>query len=301
MKASVIIPVFNQKKSIRIVLESLKYQTISKDEYEIIVVDDCSNENIEEEVTRYSNDHDIKYIRHLQNKGVSAVRNTGACKAKNDVLIFSDGDRVLSKNFVSEHIKCHLNNNSIVVGEIVELFADISHVEPDVFIHELFTNKYRRLMRYYNYTECVFNIFNDAGETESNLPWIAFVAGNSSIRKIKYDELNGYDEKFTAWGMENLEFGYRALRNGLKYIFAKKAVSIHIYHTNSRQVSSNIEYFQNKHGLHDILSRYQSFIEGEISLEMLNSVDDAAFLSGGGTYYRRKRLGKPYIGNQEVM
>lgn len=45
LKASVIVPTYNRKKLLNYTLESLSKQTMNKEEYEIIICDDGSNDN----------------------------------------------------------------------------------------------------------------------------------------------------------------------------------------------------------------------------------------------------------------
>jgi len=62
---SVIIPVYNSEHSIGACLESLKRQTISRDKYEIIVVDDGSTDKTAGIVKTF-----IRGIRGLQQRGI---------------------------------------------------------------------------------------------------------------------------------------------------------------------------------------------------------------------------------------
>ena len=76
---SIIIPTFNRRDYITIALDSVMAQTYT--DYEIIVVDDGSNDNTREVVKKFR-DNRIRYIRHPENKGCSAARNTGIKMAR---------------------------------------------------------------------------------------------------------------------------------------------------------------------------------------------------------------------------
>jgi len=86
---SVVIPTYNRAhvvgRAIRSVLNQI-YQ-----DFEIIVVDDGSTDNTEEVVNCF-NDPRICYIRHEQNKGGSAARNTGISMARGKYIAFLDSD-----------------------------------------------------------------------------------------------------------------------------------------------------------------------------------------------------------------
>jgi len=61
-------------------------------EKEIILVDDCSSKPIEPDVMNMIQTHGIKLLRHDQNRGLSASRNTGIAAAKHDWVVPLDAD-----------------------------------------------------------------------------------------------------------------------------------------------------------------------------------------------------------------
>ncbi|MEO0072173.1 MAG: glycosyltransferase family 2 protein [candidate division WOR-3 bacterium] len=86
MKLSVIIPVYNERESIRDVIEKIKKIPIDK---EIIVVDDASNDGTQEVLRTIS---DIKLVSHLKNQGKGAAIRTGLKVAQGDLVIIQDAD-----------------------------------------------------------------------------------------------------------------------------------------------------------------------------------------------------------------
>ncbi|MCK5607342.1 glycosyltransferase [Candidatus Pacearchaeota archaeon] len=88
-KVSVIIPTYNRSHVIYRSIQSVLNQTYQ--DFEIIVVDDGSTDNTED-VIRNFNDSRIIYIRHNDNKGVAAARNTGIKASKSEYIAFQDSD-----------------------------------------------------------------------------------------------------------------------------------------------------------------------------------------------------------------
>ncbi len=86
-KVSVIIPTYNRMKYVTRAVESVLAQTYK--DYEVIVVDDGSNDNTQQNLKGYQDK--IKYI-YQDNSGVSAARNTGIKFAKGEWLAFLDSD-----------------------------------------------------------------------------------------------------------------------------------------------------------------------------------------------------------------
>ena len=89
---SVIIPVYNNSKTIRRPLDSLKVQSFKG--FEVIIVDDCSDdfEDLEHVVDDYKDNLKIKVVRHQVNKNGAAARNTGVLYATAPYVAFLDSD-----------------------------------------------------------------------------------------------------------------------------------------------------------------------------------------------------------------
>lgn len=88
-KVSVIIPAFNREGTIDRALNSVLDQDFEN--FEIIVVDDCSDDDTVEVVMEFDDDR-IKCIQHHTNKGASEARNTGIKCAKGQYIAFLDSD-----------------------------------------------------------------------------------------------------------------------------------------------------------------------------------------------------------------
>jgi len=86
---SVIIPTYNREQLIARSLKSVLSQTYQ--DFEIIIVDDGSTDNTEEVVSSFNDDR-IRYIRHEENKGEAAARNTGIKAARGDYIAYQDSD-----------------------------------------------------------------------------------------------------------------------------------------------------------------------------------------------------------------
>lgn len=89
MTISVILPTYNRSGCLVAAMNSVLAQ--SHEDLELIVVDDCSTEDIES-VVRNVGDHRTRYVRRARNGGAAAARNTGLGHAKGDYLAFQDSD-----------------------------------------------------------------------------------------------------------------------------------------------------------------------------------------------------------------
>src|SRR5262249_38770907 len=87
---SVITPCYNRARSIAAAIESVQCQTVQ--DWELVVVDDGSADNLEETIQDYSDDVRIRLVRHAYSRGEPAARNTGIAAAHGRFVAFLDSD-----------------------------------------------------------------------------------------------------------------------------------------------------------------------------------------------------------------
>lgn len=100
MKLSIIVPVFNVEKYIARCLDGLLEQDMS--EYEIIVVNDGTQDKSMDYVRYYSEMHSNIVIIEQKNGGLSSARNTGIRYAKGEYLFFCDSDDTIIPNCLNK-------------------------------------------------------------------------------------------------------------------------------------------------------------------------------------------------------
>jgi glycosyltransferase involved in cell wall biosynthesis len=86
---SIIVPTYNRGQLIARSVKSVLNQTYR--DFELIIVDDASTDNTEEVVSSF-NDKRIRYIRHEENRGEAAARNTGIKAARCNYIAYQDSD-----------------------------------------------------------------------------------------------------------------------------------------------------------------------------------------------------------------
>jgi glycosyltransferase involved in cell wall biosynthesis len=89
LKVSVVIPVYNEERTIREIIERVEAVPVEK---EIIAVDDYSTDNTWEELKKLADEGRIRLFRHKMNKGKGAACRTGISKITGDVVIIQDAD-----------------------------------------------------------------------------------------------------------------------------------------------------------------------------------------------------------------
>ena len=98
IKASVIIPSYNEERDIGKCLKSLQSQTLK--DFEVIVVDDGSTDNTRKIVKKFKK---VKLLKG-KHKGPGFSRNLGSKKAKGKILVFIDSDMEFDKDYLKNLI-----------------------------------------------------------------------------------------------------------------------------------------------------------------------------------------------------
>jgi glycosyltransferase involved in cell wall biosynthesis len=278
MKASVIIPAYNQAERLYLTLVSLSHQTCDPSLFEVIVVDDGSVDETSPIVQSYSAPYHLKYI-HQPNRGRAISRNQGVRESSGDTLIFNDCDRAVCSHFVEAHLARHgLLSDSVVIGAVFEFFfSDLSSRRKELAedIEHGFS-KFARFAREYPYAKVVSKIYEPDGTTAWPIPWISFFSGNVSVSRKAFEEIGGFDEAFTGWGCEHFELGYRLYQAGLQYIFEPSARNYHFAHRREdnfyqANLRASFEYFKRKHPRQEV-EQLENFIKGNLSLQEYNAL-----------------------------
>lgn len=95
IKLSIIVPAYNIESYISSCIESLLSQDIKESDYEIIIINDGSNDNTFNIINNYKLCKSIKIINQT-NKGLSEARNIGVKHSKGEYIWFVDGDDTIT-------------------------------------------------------------------------------------------------------------------------------------------------------------------------------------------------------------
>jgi glycosyltransferase involved in cell wall biosynthesis len=87
---SVVVPAYNPGSRLAATIESVRAQTFG--DWEIVVVDDCSPEDVRAALGSFADDPRLRLVRHDTNGGPSAARNTGVAHARGRFVAFLDAD-----------------------------------------------------------------------------------------------------------------------------------------------------------------------------------------------------------------
>ena len=100
---SVVIPTYGRPEMLQEAIESIARQDYAP--IEVIIVDDASPQPVEPSLSLRDVDRSITHIRHDENRGANAARNTGISAARGEILAFLDDDDRWLPNTVSAFVR----------------------------------------------------------------------------------------------------------------------------------------------------------------------------------------------------
>ncbi len=231
MKVSFVIPVFNHLEITLRCLESLK-ETVSGIDYEIIVVDDHSDENTARELQSLANDT-TTVIRNDKNYGYAKSNNIGADQAKGTYLLLLNNDLEFSGKWL-EPLLAGLKRRKVGIVGNVQIDATTGEIDHSGFLFDgkgALRHK-RTPNRRGKYTE-----------------FHAVTGACLAIRRDLFRELGGLDERYEN-GCEDIDLCFKAKERGMKTIVANRSVIRHYVSStrgaNSLRNERNMRLFQEK-------------------------------------------------------
>lgn len=129
IKLSIIIPAYNVEQYITECLDSIVNAVAGVDDYEIIVVEDCSTDNTLALLKNISSNYkNLKLLINQNNLGLSGARNKALKYSLGHYIAFVDSDDMLSYGILAEAIKKIADNNI----DIIEFNFKQFNLEADI-------------------------------------------------------------------------------------------------------------------------------------------------------------------------
>ncbi len=171
---SVIIPVLNDAKRLKLCLEALEQQTYPKNAYEIIVVDNGSDpEECIEDITAQFENAIAAYESYPSSFG---ARNKGISLAKGEIIAFTDADCLPASNWIEKGVSKLLSvqNCGMVAGRVDVFFKDPDRATPVELYESITAFPQKELVERYQYaaTANVFTfkkVIEQVGKFEASL------------------------------------------------------------------------------------------------------------------------------------
>lgn len=112
---SIIIPCYNCEDTLEEAVDSCFTQGL--DDFEIVMVDDCSTDKTREVMKSLASKHpEIKLFYHNENKGGGSTRNTATSKATSNLIFCLDSDDILTPHTLSKMVDMQNKTNADGIG-----------------------------------------------------------------------------------------------------------------------------------------------------------------------------------------
>jgi glycosyltransferase involved in cell wall biosynthesis len=235
VRVSLVLITYNWPRALELVLDSIASQSRLPDE--VIVTDDGSGEDTREVVVRAARAFPCR-LAHVwqEDRGFRAARarNRGIAAARGDYVILIDGDMVLHRDFVADHLMLALPAHSLQGGRLNASAQETA-----------------RLLAGGRARFAPWMPGRFPPHRALRMPWLARIKARSSsggrifscnMSAWREDLLrvNGFDERFEGYGGEDQELAKRLRHAGVRRRQLKFAgLAIHLHHDSRAPVDPN--------------------------------------------------------------
>lgn len=207
--ASVVIPTFNRRESLRGVLDALARQTTAPGVFEVLVICDGCTDGTDRMCRSMA--QDLPFALHIliqSRQGPAAARNLGVAAALAPLILFIDDDVVPDATLISRHLELHAADDlTVVIGPLLN--------PPDVRLKPWVRWESSMLSKQYT-------SMTAGGRRPTPRQ---FYTGNASVCRAHVLAAGGFDARLLR--AEDVDLAYRLGDRGLRFHFAPDARGWH--------------------------------------------------------------------------
>jgi glycosyltransferase involved in cell wall biosynthesis len=235
MKTAVIVTTYNRPDALAAVLEG--YCGQSDQDFELVIADDGSTRETDELVRQLARraPFPLTHIWH-EDRGfrAAAIRNRAVASTEADYVIFTDGDCVPSRHFVRVHKELaepgyFLGSNRVLLS--AGLTSRVLHQRLPIhawsgidWMRAWLRRDVNRLLPLIRLPDAPFRKWTPER-------WKGIKTCNLSVWRQDLVHVNGLDESYEGWGLEDSDLVIRLLHAGLKHKNARLAATVfHLWH-----------------------------------------------------------------------
>lgn len=226
-KTSLVITTYNWPEALELVLLSVKRQTLLPDE--VIIADDGSKQETTALINTFKSDFPC-LLQHFWHEDAgfrrTVVLNKTIAQTNSDYIIQVDGDCILHRDFVKDHIKT-VKPGTYLYGSRVTLKKELL---PGIFNNKTITFNFLNKGIKKRGRALHIPLFSRLYKAHSGLS-NKLRGCNLSYWRKDFISVNGYNEDMTGWGRDDSELVVRMLNRGVRGKRLKfRGIMFHIYH-----------------------------------------------------------------------
>lgn len=244
-KLSISIPYKQRIENLEVVFEALAHQTMSKDDFEIIIgaMDYC--EDFISLCKRYIDKLHIIAVMSPDEFAIPWARNLAMRQASGEVIVQMDADTLLPPNALQNLYDSHFafGQNVCIVGQVIGYGNNQDGSVDSVEVHP-----------YSHFKKAIAELEASTGNPKDTrfqvhhaIPWAFGWTGLIALplSLIRKHELY-FDETFQGWGIDDLEWSYRICNSGTPMILLETVRAIHLPHPRDPEANRNTETVNNR-------------------------------------------------------
>lgn len=234
---SLVVTTYNNEKYLEQVLKSI--ESLDYLPNEVLIADDGSGKNTANLISKFKQNFpcELRHIWH-EDRGfrASAIRNKAINSAKSEYIIIIDGDMVLDRSFILDHLKFAKKNQILQGSRVVLNESQTASIIKGGNVCEF---KSFKSTRNAILSKLIYKSWAIKSDFFNKKDFIKGIRScNMSFYKSDCIAIGGFNESFVGWGREDSEFVARFLFNGGELRRMKFAgIAYHLYHAeNSREM-----------------------------------------------------------------
>jgi glycosyltransferase involved in cell wall biosynthesis len=247
----IVIPARNAFACLDLTLSSLLRQSVPQDQWNIVVVDDGSDDDVPDGIDQYRAALPLHVVRLAEREGRSAARNAGAACGNAPLILFLDADGMAGPTVVERHLALHRTRPETVLS------GARYDIGLPAFASVLGGHEYGPPSPLEGDPREKHGLVGAGVDLDhSAAPWLGMSSCNLSLPRNVFEAVGGFDEAMVGWGLEDLELCYRVYRHYSRdpghFAYEADAYTMHVPQLRDkpalhREADVNLEYVRMKH------------------------------------------------------
>lgn len=221
MKITIIVTTYNRPAGLKLCLQALAQQVVLPDE--VVVADDGSTADTGKIIS------DLKAVvpyvlKHAWQEDIgfraAMVRNRAVGVSSGEYLIFIDGDCLVSKHFLANHLKFSEQGRFVTGNRIllspkftsnleIEGLSQICRESLVVAMFQRFRGNFNRVLPMLRLPDGVWR------NKHLSRHWQGVKTCNMAVFREDFIKINGFDESYKGWGHEDADLAVRLFSSGI--------------------------------------------------------------------------------------
>lgn len=246
-----LVTTYQKPSHLRRVLVSLALQEGVAGAMEVVVCDDGSADQTPSVVEAFAREapFPVRWTTHPhEGFQLARCRNDGVRASRAPFLLFLDGDCVVPRDHVRQHLD-HRRDRWVMGGYCCRLDRDVSErvteaaIREDAFRPWVPRREFRRLAKRHR-KALLYGLLRHPGKPK-------LAGGNIGVWREDYERVNGYDEKFVGWGGEDDDLRRRLVATGVRVgSILRWTHTFHLWHPPTPTTAPSYWQGVNVHYLH---------------------------------------------------